>query len=521
VSISKIGPTTGNCSRSRTIVENCETAKTSDTRPIAGAVGVASMIAFLAVVFVPGNWGCTTQPPPTEASARPLRFTAGSGPIEGNRLVFIDVEEPATAMGTASIACEFGQHAATRAEYDPKSARYFCRTPAHSRPEPVTLTIMLDGAKFRMPERYVYTTHGQSDAAVTEIDVPTFQQQVKRVRDLVPRGVKLCAVLKNGEPVGWLADAMARAAKVDYFCVPTVQDGIALREAGVNAPIMVLYLTEASCAPVLLHYDLEPAAYSLAWVEEANQLLRRAHGILKVHLWIDTGISREGVMPDEALALARAVKQSAKLRLQGIATHFCCLGEGDLAAIEKGNLDNKTALQKHRFDKVLAALHAKGLGLDAIIHAGTSDAVRFGVAPVYYNMLRIGSMLFENPSPERPIYSWKTRILQVKTLPKGWCIDYDCKVTVKVATRVGLVVHVFPYEEVTYLVRGQKVNKLLDHEYVVVLDISQLPDVREGEEINIIFPEAKPLISSSSTPVTLRDGQAMEKASNGLLIRRN
>jgi alanine racemase len=230
-----------------------------------------------------------------------------------------------------------------------------------------------------------------------------------------------------------------------------------------------------------------------------------------VHLWIDTGISREGVMPDEALALARAVTRSPKLRLQGIATHFCCLGKEDLAAIEKGNLDNQTALQKHRFDQVLAAIHAEGIGLDAIIHAATSDALRYGTTPVYYNMLRIGSMLFENPSPENPIYTWKTRILQVKTLPKGWCIDYDCKVKVEVDTRVGLVAHVFPYDKVTYLVRGQKVNKLLDHEYVVVLDISHLSDVREGEEVNIIFPEPDPLISSSSTPVTLRDGPGHSK----------
>ncbi len=173
--------------------------------------------------------------------------------------MFIDVEEPAAAIGTASIACQFGQHAASPGEYDATSARYLCRTPAHSRPESVTLTITLDGAEFRMPVRYVYTTHGKSDGPITEVDVPTLQQQVKRVRDLIPRGVKLCAVLKNGEPVGWLADAMARAAKVDYFCVPSAQDGIALREAGVDAPIMVLYLTEASYAPVLLHYDLEPA----------------------------------------------------------------------------------------------------------------------------------------------------------------------------------------------------------------------------------------------------------------------
>jgi alanine racemase len=449
-----------------------------------------------------------------------LQFTPGSGPLDGERLVFIDVEEPAAAIGTASIACQFGQHPASEGEYDATSARYLCRTPAHSRPESVTLTITLDGAEFRMPVPYVYTTQGYttqgSNAPVTEIDVPTFQQQVKRVRDLIPRGVALCAVLKNGEPVGWLGDAMVRAAKVDYFCVPNARDGIALREAGVDAPIMVLYLTEASYAPLLLHYDLEPAAYSLAWVDEANRLLQRARGTLKVHLWIDTGMSREGVMPDDALAVARAVNQSPKLHLQGIATHFCCLEKEDLAAIEKGDLDNLTALQKHRFDQVVKAIHAEGIGRDAIIHAGVSDALRFGLTPLYYNMLRIGVMLFENPSPEQRNYTWKTKILQVKTLPKGWCIDYGCDVTAKVATRIGLVAHV-PNDEVTYLVRGEKVKKLLDHEYVIILDISHLPDVREGEEVTMILPDEvvlgrppqanSPLDSSwSSPPVTLRDG---------------
>src|SRR5258708_28965964 len=129
----------------------------------------------------------------------------------GDELVFSDVEKPEAGIGTASIACQFGQHAASPGEYDATSARYLCRTPAHSRPESVALTITLDGVEFRMPVRYVYTTHGKSDAPITEVDVPTLQLQGKRVRDLIPRGVMLCAVLNNREPVALLAAAMARA----------------------------------------------------------------------------------------------------------------------------------------------------------------------------------------------------------------------------------------------------------------------------------------------------------------------
>ena len=470
------------------------------TRPVM-LVGTTFIVALL--VF--GNWGCGRKAP-TERNARPLQFTPGSGPIEGDRLVFIDVDEPAAAIGSASVACRFGQHTASPGDYDATSGRYVCRTPAHSRPESVILTITLNGAEFPMPERYVYTTHAKSDAPVIWIDVPTIQQQVKRVRELIPRGVAFAAVLKNGEPVGLLADAMARATQVDYFCVPNMQDGIALREAGVKAPIMVLYLTEPSYAPVLLHYALEPAAYSLAWVEEANRLLQRARGSLQVHLWIDTGLGREGVMPADALALARAVNQSSKLHLQGIATHFCCNEKEDLEAIGKGDLKNRTALQKGRFDEIVAAIHAEGIGLDAIIHAGASGVLQLGTTPVYYDMLRIGIMLFENASPEHRNYTWRTRILQVKTLPAGWCVDYDCDVTVEMDTPVGLVAHI-PYDEVTYLVRGQTVKKLADHEHVIVLDLSHLPDVREGEEVDIILPDPNsPLDAPTWVPVTLRNG---------------
>ena len=79
--------------------------------------------------------------------------------------------------------------------------------------------------------------------------------------------------------------------------------------------------------------------------------------------------------------------------------------------------------------------------------------------------------------------------------------------TVEADTRVGLVAHVFPYEEVTYFVRGQRVNKLLDHEDVIVLDLSHLPDVREGEEVTIILPQPNsPLDQSRTVPVTFRGG---------------
>ncbi len=439
---------------------------------------------------------------------RPLGFAPTSGSIEGGRLVFVEVDEGPTVRGRGTVTCRFGSHAAIGATYDRPSGRYACRAPAHERPEAVTLTIAVGGATVTMATPFVYVTPGMGSAPPVVVDLSALAKQAERVRANLPAGVRLCAVVKNGEPPAAFAAAISRAARIDYFAVPNLEDGIALRNAGITTPIMVLYLTEASHVPELVHYDLEPAAYSLEWVDQAERLLGSAARPLNVHLWIDTGLSREGVTPDEALPIARAVHANRRLRLRGIATHFCCLGKDDLVPLERDDITNKTALQKRRFDEVVAAIRAEGIGRDALLHAGASDALHSGLTPVYFDMMRIGTMLFENPSPEHMNYHWTTHILQTKTLPEGWCVDYGCKVTLPHATKVGLLGYI-PRDDVTYLIRGRKVGKLLDHEHVVTLDLSAFADVMPGEEVTLVLPDEHSPLDTSSTlaPVTLRDAR--------------
>jgi alanine racemase len=473
-----------------------------------GVLLAGALIAMIGAVGALGASGERRADDRVE-NPRPLGFAPTSGSIEGGRLVFVEVDEGQTIRGRATVTCRFGSHAAIPATYDRPSGRYACRAPAHERPEAVTLRVAVGGATVTMATPFVFVTPGMGSAPPVVVDLAALAKQAERVRADLPAGVRLCAVLKNGEPPAAFADAMFRATTIDYFAVPNLEDGIALRNAGITTPIMVLYLTEASHVPELAHYDLEPAAYSLEWVAQAERLLGSAARRLNVHLWIDTGLSREGVMPDEALPLARAVHASTRLRLRGIATHFCCLGKDDRVPLERDDITNKTALQKHRFDEVVAAIRAEGIGRDALIHAASSDALRFGLTPVYFNMMRIGTMLFENPSPEHMNYHWTTHILQTKTVPAGWCVDYGCKVVLPHATRVGLLGYM-PRDDVTYLIRGQKVGKLLDHEHVVTLDLSAFPDVKPGEEVTAVLPDEYSPLDTSSTlsPVTFRDARA-------------
>jgi alanine racemase len=475
-----------------------------------GVLRAGALVATIGAVVTLGACGEHRAAKRVE-HPRPPGFAPASGSIDGGRLVFVDVDESPAVRGRATVACRFGSHAAIPAAYDRPSGRYACLAPAHERAEAAPLTIEAGGAMVTMPTPFVYFTPGMRSAPPVVVDVSALAKQVERVRADLPAGVRLCAVLKNGEPLAGLAEAMLRTGKIDYFAVPNCEDGIPLRNAAITSPIMVLYMTEASHVAELVHYDLEPAAYSLEWIEQAQRLLQSADRPLNVHLWIETSISREGVMPDEALPIARAIHDaSARLRLRGIATHFCCFAKGDLAPLRRDDMTNKTALQKHRFDEVLRTIRAEGIGGVALIHAGTSDALRFGLTPVYFDMIRIGTMLFEKPSPEYMNYHWTTHILQTKTLPKGWCVNYDCKKVLPHGTKVGLLGHM-PKDNVTYLIRGRKVPKLLDHEHVVTLDLSAFPDVKAGEEVTLVLPDTYSPLDTSATvaPVTLDDARAV------------
>jgi alanine racemase len=270
-----------------------------------GVLCAGALVATIGALGVFGGCGARLAEGRVE-QPRPVGFAPTSGSIEGGRLVFVDVDEGPAMRGRAAIACRFGSHAAIPAAYDQPSGRYACPAPAHERPEAVNLSMEVGGGTVTMATPFVYVTPGMGSAPPVVVDVAALAKQVERVRADLPAGVRLCAVLKNGEPPARFAEAMSHGAKIDYFAVPNLEDGIALRNAGITVPIMVLYMVEASHVPELLHYDLEPAAYSLEWIDQAEQILRSAARPLNVHLWIDTGISREGVMPGEALTMAHA-----------------------------------------------------------------------------------------------------------------------------------------------------------------------------------------------------------------------
>lgn len=429
------------------------------------------------------------QPDPMREATGTVALVPSRGGVSGGNLVLVNTGENTTGPITAT----FGDAAEIECQYDQKSARHACTAPSRDLPGTVDVTLNVEGNPLARQLSYTYTTDGTQASPPLVIDTATVRQRAQEIREIYPSGVQLGAVLKNGAPVDVFGRVIDDAINPDYFFVPTLDDAITLREAGIEATIAVMYVSEVEDLPLFLHYDIEAAAIDSAWAEEAERAVADSGGgPLRVHLWVDTGMGREGVVPDDALPVARAIEDAPHLELAGIATHFNSITADDPAAIEANDLTNNTVLQKNRFDGAVAQIRDAGMGQDALIHAGASAVLLNGVAALHYDLMRIGGAFFGASLPEERIYSWTTELAQVKTLPAGWCLDYDCTTPTEAPMKVGLVHHVPARENaVVFTVRGVRVPELLNYGSVVTLDLSGVPDAVAGDEVTLDFhPDA-------------------------------
>lgn len=441
-----------------------------------------------------------------EAVANPAGSRALSpshGGMQGGNLVLVDTG----VFPDGPVTATFGDAAAVECAFDAASARHACIAPEHDVPGAVDVALSADGHRIAETASYTYTTNGAQDMPILTVNTQTVRKHAEEIRGDYPGGVQLGAVLKKGEPVDVFGKVINDAAQPDYFFVPKLDDAIALREAGIESKIAILYASQVEDIPLMLHYDIEVAATDPAWVAAADQIAAGTGGTLRVHLWVDTGMGREGVTPDQALPLARAVDDAKHMELVGIATHFSSITEHDAAAIQGNDTTNTTVAQKTRFDGAVAEIRDAGLGQDALIHAGASDVLLNELDPLYYDLMRIGGMFFGG-SAENRVYSWTTELQQVKTLPAGWCIDYGCTEPTEAPKKVGVITHVPAREtEVVFSVGGKQVPVLLNHRNVITLDLSEAPDAAVGDEVVIDFnPDTFYMLDAGlPLPVTTSD----------------
>lgn len=260
--------------------------------------------------------------------------------------------------------------------------------------------------------------------AWAEVDLDAIGHNVEVLRRTVAPSAVWAVVKADGYGHGAVRTARrAVAAGARALCVALVDEGIELRQAGLDVPILLLAEQPPARLADIVAHRLTPTLYSPAGAAALATVAAVAGGEVEVHVNVDTGMQRVGVATEAAAAFVRQVVDLAPaLRLAGIYTHLACADQPALPA---------SGEQVERFDAVLGQLERAGVR-PPLVHVANSAAA-LAIPATRRSFVRAGIAIYGiSPGPDvdhliadlRPAMALKARVSHVKRVRAGSAVSY-------------------------------------------------------------------------------------------------
>jgi alanine racemase len=324
-----------------------------------------------------------------------------------------------------------------------------------------------------------------------EIDLEALSKNLATVRAQAGPGVDVMLVLKadayghGAVPVAW---HLLRQG-VSCLGVGDSTEALELRSAGITAPILILGAVVAGEMEDVIRGGILVTVHSGDRVRQLRSAAERSQSKVGVHLKVDTGMGRLGCKPERALGIAREVRRSRRLELQGLATHLASTGDMTNGETEK---------QVKRFRRVLGDLEREGIH-PRWRHAYASNALLAGLAPEF-NLVRPGLSVYGvvpgGDTGERftPALSWRTQVVFLKDHRRGARIGYGGTWTTRRPSRIATLPvgyndgYRFAFSnKAEVLVRGRRcpVVGRVSMDYVCV-DVTHVEGTRVGDVVTLL-----------------------------------
>jgi len=328
---------------------------------------------------------------------------------------------------------------------------------------------------------------------VAVIDRSALRHNFAALRELVTPSVKVMAVVK-ANAYGHGAVEVARVFEsqgCDCFGVALCEEGATLREAGITIPIIVLGGIYLNQLKEILHYNLTPVVFDMALLAALNNEARAAGRVVDIHLKVDTGMGRLGLLSHQLPPFLNKLKGLDHIHLAGVISHFATADEEERIYAEK---------QLASFLAVVETIRDSGFDPELIHMANSAAAVAFTAS--HFNLIRPGIMLygsypgrqFREKIDLRPVMEIKTEVMQLKNMPKGSYVSYGRRF---VAERESLIATIpigygdgYPRAlsgSGELLVRGRRVGVAgticMD---LTMVDVTSIEGVSVGDEVVVL-----------------------------------
>jgi len=356
-------------------------------------------------------------------------------------------------------------------------------------------TILLKGSRSFKFEQISRILSQKTHETVLEINLNALQNNLNYYKSILKPGVKLMAMVKAfsyGSGSFEIAGIL-QFNKVDYLAVAYVDEGVALRNAGISLPIMVLN-PEVSAFSGLIDHQLEPEIYSFNMLEKYAVFIgEKSVFNSAVHLKIDTGMHRLGFEFNEAERLCAMLKSNPQLQVKSVFSH--------LAGSSSAEHDAFSWQQFNTFQTVCGLLE-NALGYSFIKHISNTSAISRW-PEMQLDMVRLGIGLYgidaaagQENNPLQPVAALKTSISQLKKVKAGETVGYSRNdrmendgtiATVRIGYADGYL-RVFGNGNGKMLING-KLAPTIGHISMdmCMLDVSEI-DVQEDDEV-IVFDD--------------------------------
>ena len=339
-----------------------------------------------------------------------------------------------------------------------------------------------------------------------DISLDAILANMESMKRNLKEGVQIAAVLKTNA-YGHGAVEIAKVLEpLDYvwgYAVAAFEEAVELREAGLRKPILLLGYVFPYCYQELAKMNIRPAVFREDMLEQLSAAAKAAGKKIKIHIAVDTGMSRIGIFPDETgLDFVKKALETEGLQVEGMFTHFARADEADRSFTEE---------QLEKFVWLTEAVKER-LGYDIPIRHCSNSAGIIEYPHANMTMVRAGITLYglwpsdevrKDIVPLEPVMSLRSHIIYIKEISAGtpvsyggtWAPDHTVRLaTVPVGYGDGWPRSLSNKGYV--LIRGQKApirGRVCMDQFMV--EVTDIPDAAEGDEVTLIGRDGDAFIS--------------------------
>jgi alanine racemase len=335
----------------------------------------------------------------------------------------------------------------------------------------------------------------QTSPTVAVINLSGLSHNLSLIRHYLSQTTDILAVVKAnayGHGAVPICQALALGG-IRHFGVATLEEGIALREAGISQDILVLCGLLSSQFPEVIAHRLTPIIFDIEVAEEFARWLPPNNAPYPVHIKVETGMNRLGVHPSQVLPLISSAPFQHLLKTEALMTHLSDADNSNHAYTDR---------QLKKFSAVLQKLGTAGC-MPPIAHAANSAGILFHPQS-HFNMVRPGLMLYGYqpsdstpsaiPTPLRPILTLQTKVLQLRSVPAGSSVSYNGTHITPKESRIAVLPIGYAdgfsralSNRGTVLVKGCRApivgRVCMD---MTMIDVTGIPNIHRGDDVILI-----------------------------------